>query len=170
VAFKFIAAKPKGRYAIDTAKLRLPIVGILLHKIILSRFCHILGLAIQSGLPVLGAFDIAIESMSNSRLEEATKKARDAINLGEKIAKSLEETKEFPSLVVRMVGVGEESGTLAQSLEKVTSFYDKEIPRALNRLFALFEPMMIMVMGIVVGGIALAIFMPMFKLAQGIGG
>jgi len=166
IGYKIISAKPRGRYMLDSLKLKMPIFGELIHKIALSRFCHILSLSLQSGVNVLGALDISISAMGNSRLENSTKRARDSINLGEKIATSLEVTGDFPPLVIRMIGVGEESGTLANSLNKVSQFYDKEIPRTINRIFALFEPIMIIVMGLVVGFIAISIFMPMFKLAQ----
>ena len=170
VGIKIFSLNPQGRYFIDSWKLKMPLFGSLLHKIILSRFCHILSLSIQSGINVLGALDISIQAMGNKRLEDSTRKARDAINLGERIATSLEMTGDFPPLVIRMISVGEESGTLAQSMSKVSEFYDKEIPRTINRIFTLFEPLMIIIMGAVVGIIALAIFMPMFKLAQSLGG
>ena len=169
-SIKIFSLNPQGRYFIDSWKLKMPLFGGLLHKIILSRFCHILSLSIQSGINVLGALDISIKAMGNKRLEDSTRKARDAINLGERIATSLEMTGDFPPLVIRMIGVGEESGTLAQSMNKVSEFYDKEIPRTINRIFTLFEPLMIVTMGAVVGIIAMAIFMPMFKLAQSLGG
>jgi len=169
IGYKIIGSRPQGRYMIDSFKLKAPIFGELLHKIALSRFCHILSLSLQSGVNVLGALDISVSAMGNSRLESSTKRARDSINLGEKIATSLEVTGDFPPLVIRMIGVGEESGTLAQSLSKVSKFYDKEIPRTINKIFTLFEPLMIIAMGIIVGGIAIAIFMPMFKLAQSLG-
>ncbi len=166
VGYKIIYSKPQGKYMFDSLKLKMPIFGDLIHKIALSRFCHILSLSLQSGVNILGALDISISAMGNSRLEASTKRARDSINLGEKIATSLEVTGDFPPLIIRMIGVGEESGTLANSLNKVSQFYDKEIPRTINRIFTLFEPIMIITMGFVVGFIAISIFMPMFKLAQ----
>jgi len=170
LVFIYITANknPKGKYIIDSAKLKIPIFGSLIHKIVLSRFCHVLALAIQSGVSVLGAIEIATQSMGNFRLEQAAMKARDAINLGEKISSSLDVSKDFPPLVVRMIGVGEETGTLAQSLNKVSGFYDKEIPRAVKKIFALFEPMMIIAMGMVVGFIAMGVLMPMFTLVNSI--
>lgn len=169
VGTKILSMNPKGKFVIDSLKLKIPIFGELIHKIIISRFCHILSLSIQSGVSVLGAMDIALQSMGNVRLEKATKKARDSVNLGEKIATSIKDTGEFPPIVVRMISVGEESGKLSQTLEKVSNFYDKEIPRTMKKIFAMFEPIMIMVMGVLVGGIAMSIFMPMFKLTDSIG-
>jgi type IV pilus assembly protein PilC len=90
--------------------------------------------------------------------------------VGEKIAASLQISGEFPSMVIRMVGVGEQSGALTETLAKVTQFYDKEITATIKRIFVLFEPMMIVLMGVVVGGIALSIFLPMFQMVQLIGG
>lgn len=170
VGFKLYGRSETGRYRIDSLKLKLPLFGILLRKIALSRFCHTFALALRSGVNVLGALDMAGEVMGNSRLERSVSKVRDAVNVGEKIATSLQVSGEFPSMVIRMVGVGEQSGALTETLTKVTQFYDKEITTTIKRIFVLFEPIMIVIMGVVVGGIALSIFLPMFQMAQLIGG
>ena len=94
---------------------------------------------------------------------------RDSVNVGEKLATSLQISGEFPPMVVRMIGVGEQSGALTQTLMKVANFYDREVAGSVKRIFALFEPIMIVFMGGVVGGIALSIFLPMFQIAQQIG-
>ena len=108
--------------------------------------------------------------MGNRRIEKTIEKIKDSVNVGEKLADSLRATDEFPPIVVRMVAVGEFSGTLSQTLEKVASFYEKEVASTIKRLFTLFEPMMIVTMGAVVGLIALSLFLPLFKMVQSIGG
>lgn len=168
--FKFYSRSRTGRYRIDSLRLRLPLFGNLMRKVALSRFCHTLALALRSGVNVLGAMDMAGEVMGNSRLERSVIKARDAVNVGEKLADSLQVSGEFPTLVIRMIGVGEQSGALVETLDKVCDFYDKEVPMTIKRMFALFEPIMIVLMGVVVGGIALSIFLPMFQMAQLVGG
>ncbi|MFH1339345.1 MAG: type II secretion system F family protein [Candidatus Omnitrophota bacterium] len=170
VAYKFYCKSPSGRYRMDSLKLRFPLFGNLFRKVALSRFCHTLALALRSGVNVLGALDMAADVMGNSRLERSVVKARDAVNVGEKLANSLQVSGEFPALVIRMIGVGEQSGALSETLDKVCQFYDKEVPATIKRMFALFEPIMIVLMGVVVGGIALSIFLPMFQVAQLIGG
>lgn len=168
-AYIVIQRNPRGKYTIDSVKLKIPIFGQLVHKIIISRFCHVLSLSIASGVNILGAFDISIQAMGNSRLERVAGKARDAVNLGERISTSLAVSKDFPPLVIRMIGVGEETGTLAQSLDRVSKFYDKEIPRTIKAIFAIFEPLMIVLMGVIVGFIAVGVLMPMFTLINSIG-
>ena len=170
IGFKFYGRTKAGRYHLDSLKLKLPLFGILLRKVALSRFCHTFALALKSGVNVLSALDMAGEVVGNNRIERSVLEARDAVNVGEKIASSLQVSGEFPSVVIRMIGVGEQSGSLTETLNKVCQFYDREVPAAIKKMFALFEPIMIVVMGAAVGGIALAIFLPMFQMAQLIGG
>lgn len=168
--YRYIYSTPKGAYQIDKLKLKFPLFGGLLKNIIISRFCYILGLALKSGVNVLSALEMGAEAMDNNYLRQIGLKVRDAVNVGEKIADSMEESGQVPSLVIQMIKVGEESGNIAQNLEKVSAFYDKELPRVIRGIFALFEPLMIVVMGIIVGGIALAVFLPMIQLAELAGG
>ena len=160
----------RGKYRLDSLKLKLPLCGSLLRKVAIARFSHTFSLALKSGVPVLTALDIAGEVIGNSRLEQVVLKGREAVNRGEKIAESFQLSKEFPPLVVRMIGVGEQSGALVETMGKVNQFYDREVLAAVKKIFVLFEPIMIVVMGVVVGGIALSIFLPMFQLAQIVGG
>jgi len=159
-----------GSGSLDSLKLKFPLFGMLLRKVALSRFCHTFSLALKSGINVLSSLDMASGAIGNSRLESSVVKAREAVNVGEKLATALQISGEFPSMVIRMVGVGEQSGALTETLGKVTQFYDKEITATIKRIFAIFEPMMIVLMGVVVGGIALSIFLPMFQIASIIGG
>jgi type IV pilus assembly protein PilC len=169
IGFMAYYATPKGRYTVDRLKLRLPLVGSLIRKIALSRFCHTFSLGLKSGINVLSALDIASEVVGNSRIQHSVIKARDSVNVGEKLGTSFQVCGEFPPMVVRMINVGEQSGALTQTLEKVNGFYDREVPSTIRKMFAFFEPMMIVFMAVVVGGIAVAIFLPMFSIAEAIG-
>jgi type IV pilus assembly protein PilC len=167
---KFYGSTPGGKYMIDGLKLKMPIFGVLVRKIVLSRFSHTFALGVKSGINLLTCLDIARETCGNSRVEKVIAKVRDSVNVGEKLATSLQMSGEFPPLVVRMISVGEASGALTQTLTKVAEFYDKEVAASVKKMFAMFEPLMIVFMGVVVGGIALSIFMPIFKMSQMIGG
>jgi type IV pilus assembly protein PilC len=171
----FIGMTPKGRYQLDKFKLSLPVVGDLLTKISLSRFCHTFSLALRSGVNVFNALGIAAEVTGNSFIESSVSKARDYVNVGEKISTSMELSGKdsgcrFPDIVIRMINVGEQSGSLADTLDKVNNFYDKEVPSTVKKLFSLMEPLMILMMGVVVGGIAMSVFLPLTKLITAIGG
>jgi type IV pilus assembly protein PilC len=171
----FIGITPKGRYQLDKFKLSLPVVGDLLTKIALSRFCHTFSLALRSGVNIFNALGIAAEVTGNNFIEASVSKARDYVNVGEKISTSMELSgKEsgckFPDIVIRMINVGEQSGSLADTLDKVNQFYDKEVPSTVKKLFSLMEPVMILMMGLVVGGIAMSVFLPLTKLISAVGG
>ncbi len=159
----------EGRYRLDSLKLKIPFLGLLIRKIALSRFARTFTICFESGISLLTALNIARGTIGNARIEMAVTKASESVNVGEKLAVSLQMTGEFPAMVVRMIGVGEQSGALPQTLRKVANFYDKEVAAAIKAIFALLEPMMIIIMGVVVGGIALAIFLPMFQLSQMMG-
>jgi type IV pilus assembly protein PilC len=170
-----IGLTPKGRYQLDKFKLTLPVVGDLLTKISLSRFCHTFALALRSGVNVFNALGIAAEVTGNNFIESSVSKARDYVNVGEKISTSMELSGKdsgckFPDIVIRMINVGEQSGSLADTLDKVNQFYDKEVPSTVKKLFSLMEPVMILMMGLVVGGIAMSVFLPLTKLISAVGG
>jgi type IV pilus assembly protein PilC len=172
--FLFFNAQEKGRYLIDKFKLKIPVLGDLMSKVALSRFCHTFSLSLRSGINVFAALGIASEVTGNSYLQKTIGKAKDYVNMGEKIATSFELSgkeagNQFPDIVIRMINVGEQSGNLTETLEKVNQFYDKEVPSTIRKMFALLEPMMIVVMGVVVGGIAMAVFLPMIKLVSSVG-
>jgi len=169
-AYKFYQKYPKGRYNIDSLKLKLPLFGTILRKVALSRFCHTMSLTLASGMGLLPALVLGAEVVGNERLNQVVLTAKESINVGEKLASSLALSKEFPPLVVTMIEVGEESGTLIQSFDKVNQFYDKEVPSTIRRFFTVFEPLMIIFMGIVVGGIALSVLLPLIRLIEAVGG
>jgi type IV pilus assembly protein PilC len=168
--FKFYSKTEKGRYLIDSLKLKLPLFGVLIRKVCLSRFAHTLSLSINSGVTLLEALRTSSEVIGNVKISKAVDKAEESVNMGEELATALERSNEFPTLVIKMIKVGEKSGSLVESLNKVSQFYDREVPSVINKIFALMEPIMIVVIGVVVGGIALSIFLPLFRLAQTIGG
>ena len=170
-----IGLYPKGRYQLDKFKLTLPIMGDLLTKISLSRFCHTFSLALRSGVNVFNALGMSAEVTGNSFIAASVSKARDYVNVGERIATSMELSGKdsgcrFPDIVIRMISVGEQSGSLSETLDKVNQFYDKEVPSTVRKIFSLLEPLMILVMGVVVGGIALSVFLPLTKLVSAVGG
>lgn len=168
--FKTARSVPAIRLKMDAWMLRIPVIGELLRKIALSRFCHTLSLSLKSGVSILVALEFSAQVVDNLLLEKVILKARDAVNVGEKIAPALKESGEFSPLVIRMISIGEQSGSLSQTLEKVNQFYDREVPVMVRRLFAMVEPVMIVLMGFVVGGIVLAIFLPIFQMAKIAGG
>ena len=168
LGYKIYNSTENGRYRLDSLKLKLPIFGELVRKLALSRFAHTFSMCIRSGIDLLTALKIVKGTVGNRRIEEAIEKVKNSVNVGEKLADSLRATGEFPPIVVRMVAVGELSGTLSQTLEKVASFYEKEVANTIKRLFTLFEPVIIVIMGVLVGLIALSLFLPLFKMMQSI--
>ncbi|HRZ14298.1 MAG TPA: type II secretion system F family protein [Candidatus Omnitrophota bacterium] len=168
-------SKPQGKLMVDRAKLNVPIFGDLLYKIALSRFCHTFALSLRAGVNVFSSLGIAAQVVNNSLLESSLNKAREYVNVGEKISTSLELaskdlSKKYPDIVIRMIQVGEQSGNLAQTMEKVNQYYDKEVPSAIRKIFAMMEPLLVVVMGIVVAGIAMAVFLPMISMISNVGG
>ena len=175
IVWVLISLKPKGRYQLDKFKLKIPVMGDLLTKIALSRFCHTFALGLRSGVNVFNALGIASEVTGNIYLAQSVAKAKDYVNVGEKISTALVMSSKdaggkFPDIVIRMINVGEQTGNLANTLDKVNQYYDKEVPAAVKKIFALIEPVMILFMGVVVGGIALAVFLPLTKLISAVGG
>lgn len=167
-------SRPKGRYVIDKYKLRAPVLGELFTKVALSRFCHTFSLSLRSGVNVFSSLGIASEVTGNVYFQTAIVKAKNYVNMGEKISTALElagkeSGGQFPDIVIRMINVGEQSGSLTETLEKVNQYYDKEVPAMIRKMFAILEPMMIVIMGVVVGGIAMAVFLPMIKMMSTLG-
>ena len=170
IALKFLYRTQKGGLMLDSLKLKMPIFGTLIHKIAMTRFSHTLGLTLRGGINILEALRLSRNVVANLKISEAVKTAEVSVKTGGGLSDSLSKTRLFPPLVLRMVAVGERSGSLVQCLQKVNQFYDKEIPATIRTVFALFEPVMIVFMGVVVGGIALALFLPLFKMAAVMGG
>jgi len=150
--------------------LNMPVFGQLVRKVAISRFSRTFSTLIQSGVPILGALDIVAGTAGNVIIEEAVLKAKDAVSRGETLGEPLAATKVFPPMVTRMIAIGEKTGALEKLLAKISEFYDAEVKAAVKALTSLIEPLMIGVMGLLVGGIVLAIFMPIIELQKKLGG
>jgi type IV pilus assembly protein PilC len=144
--------------------LRLPILGDILRKIAVARFCRTLATLISSGVPILDGLEITARTSGNSVIEDAVMTTRKSIERGETIAAPLKETAVFPAMVVQMIGVGEATGALDTMLAKIADFYEEEVDTAVAGLLTLLEPVMIALLGGVVGGIVIAMYLPIFDL------
>jgi type IV pilus assembly protein PilC len=162
--FRPYYATEGGRYRIDALMLRLPIVGLLLRKIAVARFCRTLGTMISSGVPILDALTITGKTAGNAVVQEAIMKTRASIEAGKTISEPLRETEVFPPMVTQMIGVGEQTGALDTMLAKIADFYDDEVDDAVAGLLTLLEPIMISFLGVMIGGIVIAMYMPIFSL------
>jgi len=163
IAFKFWVGTESGRFIWDGIKLRLPVVGGMVRKLALARFTRTFGTLVAAGVPILSALDIVSETAGNEVVARAVKKVRSAIKEGETIAKPLGESPVFPSMLVQMIAVGEETGALDAMLSKIADFYDEEVSTAVDGLTSLIEPLMMATLGVIVGGIVIALYMPMFQ-------
>ena len=162
--FQRYYATERGRRVVDGALLRLPILGVLLRKIAVARFCRTLSTLLASGVSILEALDITGRTAGNAIVEDAVTKTRRSIERGETIAQPLRATAVFPPMVVQMIGVGEATGELDNMLGKIADFYEEEVDVAVAGLLSLLEPAMIALLGGVVGGIVIAMYMPIFSL------
>lgn len=152
------------RNFVDPMKLKLPVFGGLFRKIALGRFCRNLGTMMRSGVPILQSLDIVAETTGNVVLERATRAVQDSVRSGESLSLPLAEHKVFPPMVVQMMSVGEETGALDTMLEKIAEFYDQEVEATTEALTALIEPLMIAVLGTLIGSMIIALYMPIFKI------
>jgi type IV pilus assembly protein PilC len=155
---------PPGRYMIDGLLLKAPILGMILRKIAVARFCRTLSTLLSSGVPILDGLDITARTAGNAIVEDAILTTRKSIERGETIAQPLKETAVFPPMVVQMIGVGEATGALDTMLSKIADFYEEEVDVAVAGLLTLMEPLMIALLGGIVGGIVIAMYMPIFSL------
>ena len=156
----------QGRGKWDALKLKAPVFGALVHKSALSRFSRTLSVLMRSGVPILQSLDIVKETVSNSVMSHAVSDVSDSVKEGESIARPLERHDVFPPMVVQMIAVGEETGALDTMLGKVADFYDQEVEATVDALTSLIEPVLIAVMGVVVGGMVVALYMPMFNIIK----
>ena len=163
-ALKFWYGTPQGRYAIDTILLKLPLIGILLRKIAVARFTRTLGTLISSGVPILEGLDITARTSGNAVVERAITETRKAVEAGRSLVDPLKETDVFPGMVTQMIGVGEQTGAMDAMLQKIADFYEDEVDAAVKDLLTAMEPIMIVVLGVVVGGIVISMYLPLFSL------
>jgi type IV pilus assembly protein PilC len=168
--FRWWYQSPRGRYRVDLIKLRMPVFGPLFLKVAVAKFSRTLSTLIRSGVNILSALDIVAATSGNQVIEEAVAKTRASIQGGETLAKPLEESGVFPVMVTRMVSVGERVGSLESMLSKIADFYEDQVDTAVDGLTSLIEPLLIIFLGCVVGFIVIAMFMPMFKMIELMGG
>ena len=159
----------RGRLLMDRLVLAVPLVGGLLRKAAVSRFTRTLGTLVASGVSILRGLEVTAKTAGNRVIHDAVMKARDAIERGETIARPLEESGAFTPMVVRMVEVGEQTGALDEMLERVADFYEQEVDAALEAVIAMVEPVMIVVLGVVVGGMIVAMYLPIFEMITAVG-
>ena len=163
-AFVILNSKKTTRYYIDAIKLKLPLFGPLLRKTAVARFCRTLGTLLQSGVNLIDALNITAKTAGNMVLMRAIHKSMVSISEGETITAPLAETKVFPPMVIQMIGVGEKTGNMDEMLEKISEFYDEEVDAAVGNLTAMIEPVIIVVMGGVIGSLLIAMYLPMFDI------
>jgi type IV pilus assembly protein PilC len=163
-------ATEKGRRVIDALLLKLPVLGIILRKIAVARFCRTLSTLMASGVPILDGLDITARTAGNAIVEDAIQVTRKSIERGESIAAPLKETGVFPGMVVQMIGVGEATGALDTMLAKIADFYEEEVDTAVAGMLTLLEPIMIAFLGGIVGGIVIAMYLPIFGLISELAG
>ncbi len=160
----------KGRFAFHSFLLRAPIFGTIVQKVAVAKFTRTLATLLKSGVPILQALDIVGKSSDNAVIERAVESVRTSIREGENISDPLIRTKVFPMLVVRMISVGEQTGELEKMLNKIADFYDEQVNSAVAGLTSLIEPLIIAFLGIVIGGIVICMFLPIFKLSSVVSG
>lgn len=155
---------PVGRMAIDSTILKLPMLGILMRKIAVARFTRTLGTLISSGVPILESLDITARTSGNAVIEKALLEVRKGLEAGRNLSEPLAESNVFPGMVTQMIGVGEQTGAMDAMLQKIADFYEDEVDAAVKDLLAALEPMIIVFLGVVVGGIVISMYLPLFTL------
>jgi len=162
--FRAYYRTPKGRYSVDALLLKAPVFGPLLRKIAVARFTRTMATLIASGVPILDCLDITAHTSGNAIIEEAILNVKRAIEEGRTIVDPLKASGVFPSMVVSMIGVGEQAGALETMLTKIADFYEEEVDAAVGDLMTAMEPAMIVVLGLIVGGIVISMYLPIFTL------
>ena len=166
---KRIYKTPKGQLFMDALFLKLPVMGILIRKVAVAKFTRTLGTMISSGVPILDGLDIVAKTAGNKIVENAIYKVAKSISEGKTIAEPLEQSGVFPPMVCQMIAIGEQSGSIDTMLNKIADFYDDEVDDAVGNLTAMMEPMLMLFLGTTVGGLVVAMYLPIFKMASAIG-
>jgi type IV pilus assembly protein PilC len=164
VLFRRYYATHGGRRTVDGAILKMPILGLIMRKIAVARFCRTLSTLISSGVPILDGLEITARTAGNSVIEDAIMMVRKGVEGGLTVAQPLKESRVFPAMVVQMIGVGEQTGALDAMLGKIADFYEEEVDQAVANLLTLMEPVMILFLGVTVGGIVISMYLPLFDL------
>jgi len=168
-AFKKFYATERGEKKIDALVLNLPVFGDLIRKVAVAKFSRTLGTMLKSGVPILESLNVVAKTAGNKIIEIAVFRTAEAISEGRPIAEPLEETGVFPSMVVQMINVGEAVGALDAMLEKIADFYDEEVDQAVDNLTAMIEPFMMVFLGGMIGGLVVAMYLPIFKMGEVVG-
>ena len=165
IAFNVYINTPGGRFWFDRTSLKVPIIGKLLQKVFIARFSRTLATLVKSGVPILSSLEIVAKTAGNKVVERAVLSARSSIKEGENIADPLTQSRVFPTMVTRMIAVGEKTGEMEKMLTKIADFYESEVDAAITALTSLIEPMVISVLGVIIGGIVVALFLPIFQIS-----
>ena len=168
IAFKKAYATQKGQDIVDDLVLRIPVFGELLRKVAVAKFTRTMGTMLASGVAILEALDIVAKTSGNRTIEKAIYDVRSGIAEGRTMADPLQESGVFPAMVCQMIGVGESTGALDAMLEKIADFYDEEVDQAVDNMTALIEPFMLVFLGVTIGGLVVAMYLPIFKMAGAI--
>lgn len=166
IGFRILSKTPSGRLFIDQLKLRVPIFGSLVRKVALSRFAHYLAALLRAGVDIIEALWVAERVIGNAVLARVIRLSLVRVKEGESLSQCLAQSGEFPGLIVRMIAIGERTGALEMALGKVSQHYDKEVPHTIKKIFAIFEPVIIVLMGVIVVSIALSMFLPMYQMIR----
>jgi type IV pilus assembly protein PilC len=170
IVFKKYYGTDKGRLTVDALMLKMPVIGMLLRKVAVAKFTRTMGTMLSSGVAILEALDIVAKTSGNRVVENAIYSVRSGISEGRTMADPLQVSGVFPAMVCQMIAVGESTGALDAMLEKIADFYDEEVDQAVENLTAMIEPLMIVFLGIVVGGLIVSMYLPIFKMAGAVGG
>jgi len=162
----YLRKTPRGRYAIDKLLLNLPVIGNVLRKAAVARFCRTFSVLAAAGVPIMEGLDTVARTSGNLVIEQAVFKARESIGQGQTLATPLEKSGVFPVMVTQMIGIGEETGTLEGMLAKIADFYEEEVDTAVDNMTSLLEPFIMAFLGIVIGGLVIAMYLPIFKMAS----
>ncbi len=165
ILFRWYISTPEGRRWLDRTILGFPVIGKLMRKVVIARFARTLATLVKSGVPILGSLEIVAKTSGNKIVEQAVLAARSSIKEGENIADPLTHSKVFPAMVTRMISVGEKTGELEKMLMKIGDFYESEVDASITALTSLIEPLVIAFLGVIIGGIVIALFLPIFKLS-----
>ena len=157
-------ATPKGRFILDSVILKLPVLGLLMRKIAVARFTRTLGTLISSGVPILEGLDITAKTAGNAVVERALQRVRKSLEEGKSLTEPLREAEVFPGMVTQMIAVGEQTGAMDAMLQKIADFYEEEVDAAVKDLLTALEPIMIVFLGVVVGGVVISMYLPLFSL------
>jgi type IV pilus assembly protein PilC len=168
-ALKFWYKTTAGQFAIDAFMLKTPVFGILIRKVAVAKFTRTLGTLISSGVAILDGLDITARTAGNKIVEQAVQRTRTSIAEGKTIAEPLKASGVFPPMVIQMIAVGEQTGALDAMLSKIADFYDEEVDSAVSNLTSLLEPLLMVFLGVVIGGVVIAMYLPIFKLVSVVG-